>query len=226
MTGFKDLSKFEQAKIEKLKISILMPTYNDVKYLGNAIRSVLNQTHENFELIIVDDGSDYDTAEIIETFDDSRIEYLRLEENQGQLNALAKGAELVKGEYVTLLHSDDEFLDRDALQRTVSLLAHSDCQGVYADIQKMNEEGEFTGTSKVIDAVNAFSPALLFLRGASNFVSDVFFVKREAFPNIVDNYITWNMPYWLKFSENKIDTLSLLKTHPWYKYRVYSENYS
>jgi len=217
--------KFEQAKIEKLKISILMPTYNDVKYLRNAIRSVLNQTHENFELIIVGDGSDYDTAEIIETFDDSRIEYLRLDENQGQLNALAKGAELVKGEYVTLLHSDDEFLDKDALQRTLSLLAHSNCQGVYADIQKMNEEDEFTGTSKVTDAVNAFSPALLFLRGASNFVSDFFFVKREAFPNVVDNYITWNMPYWLKFSENKIDTLRLLKIHPWYKYRVYPENY-
>jgi len=220
------VSKFEPAKIEKLKISILMPTYNDAKYLGNAIKSVLNQTHKNFELIIVDDGSDYDTTEIVETFDDNRINYLRLDENQGQLNALAKGAELVKSEYVTLLHSDDEFLGEDALQRTLSLLVNSNYQGVYADILKMNEDGEFTGTAKVTEIVNAFSPALLFLRGASNFVSDVFFVKREAFLNVIDNYITWNMPYWLKFNENKIDTLSLKKIHPWYKYRVYSENYA
>ncbi|MBT0159991.1 glycosyltransferase family 2 protein [Candidatus Bathyarchaeota archaeon A05DMB-2] len=219
-------SEIELAKNENYKISVLMPTYNDAKYLGNAISSVVNQTYKNWELIIVDDGSTYETAEIVETFDDSRIKYLELYENRGQLNALAKAAELVEGEYVTLLHSDDEFSDKNSLERTASLFTRSDCEGVYADILKMNEKGEFSGTSKVVEAVNSFSPALLFLRGASNFVSDVFFVKREAFSNVVENYINWNMPYWLKFSENAVNTLSLLKVHPWYKYRVYTENYA
>jgi glycosyltransferase involved in cell wall biosynthesis len=215
-----------QTKNENSKISVLMPTYNDAKYLSNTINSVLNQTCKNWELIIVDDGSTCETAEIIEKFDDSRIKYLQLGENRGQLNALAEAAELVEGEYVTLLHSDDEFLDKNSLERTASLLDRSNCEGVYADLVNMNEKGEFSGVSRVGKVVDSYSPALLFLRGASNFVSDVFFVTRDAFSNVIENYVNWNMPYWLKFSETAISTLSLIKVGSWYKYRVYAENYA
>jgi glycosyltransferase involved in cell wall biosynthesis len=221
------LERFEiEPATESSKISVLMPTYNDAKYLANAINSVVNQTYKNWELIIENDGSTYETTEIIEKFDDSRIKYLPLDENRGQLNALAEAAELVEGEYVTLLHSDDEFLDKNSLERTASLLNKNNCEGVYADLVNMDEKGEFSGVSRVGKVVDSYSPALLFLRGASNFVSDVFFVTRDAFSNVVENYVNWNMPYWLKFSETAISTLSLIKVGSWYKYRVYAENYA
>jgi glycosyltransferase involved in cell wall biosynthesis len=218
-------SEIETARNEDYKISVLMPTYNDAKYLKNSINSIISQSCKNWELIIVDDGSPGETKEIVETFNDARIKYFHLNENCGQLNALAEAARLVEGEYVTLLHSDDEFSDKNSLARTAVLLEKGGSEGVYADLLKMNENGDLSGVSKVIETVNSFSPALLLLRDASNFVSDVFFVKKEVFSNIVENYIDWNMPYWLKFNETTVGTLDLLKVRPWYKYRVYAENY-
>jgi glycosyltransferase involved in cell wall biosynthesis len=75
----------------KPELSIIMPTYNDSKYISNAMYSVLDQDFENWELIIVD-GSTDDTPNIVKSFTDNRIVYLR-ESSSGQLNALLTGVE-------------------------------------------------------------------------------------------------------------------------------------
>lgn len=211
--------------IQKPEISVLMPTYNDSKYIATAIQSVLNQNYKKWELIIVDDKSTDNTPEIINSFDDDRITYLRLDKNSGQLNALMKGAEYIKGEYITFLHSDDAFVDDNVLKRNVSAMTKNDCEGIFGNLVKMNENGESQGLAKTADAVETASPAVLFLRGGSNMISDVFFVRKTVFNNVLSNYITWNMPYWLKFHDTRVDVLNLLKVCPWYKYRVYPENY-
>lgn len=91
-------------------VSVIVPTYNRAYVLGRAINSVLNQTHKNFELVIVDDGSEDNTEEVISSFDDKRIVYIKSDENQGQNPALNKGLRYVKGDYVAFLDSDDEWL--------------------------------------------------------------------------------------------------------------------
>ncbi|MBX5328097.1 MAG: glycosyltransferase family 2 protein [Candidatus Bathyarchaeota archaeon] len=211
--------------IETPEISVLMPTFNDAKYIRNAMESLLNQSYKKWELIIIDDGSVDDTPTIINRFVDDRIIYLR-QKNSGQLNALMNGAKFLRGKFVTILHSDDEFLDKMALERTISQLKSQNYDGVFADLYQMDEEGEVNGIARTVSFIDFFSPAVLFLNRGSNIASDVFFVKRVAFQNVISTYITWNMPYWLKFSEKTVAVLKLKKIKPWYKYRVYPENYA
>jgi len=66
------------AKDVNLLISVLMPVYNGQQYLTEAIESILNQTYEHFELLLLDDGSSDNSAEIIKGFNDSRIVYIKM----------------------------------------------------------------------------------------------------------------------------------------------------
>lgn len=212
--------------VKEPPISVLMPTYNDSKYISTAIKSLLNQSYKNLELIVIDNGSTDETPKIIKEFaeSDDRIKYLR-EQRSGQLSALALGAQFIKGKYVTLLHSDDELSDNKAFERNISAIEQNNCDGVFCELLLMNENGEVQRRTKTAESLNSSSPALLFLRAGSNIIPDFFFVKKEIFDNVLSSYITWNMPYWLKFDGTSISTLKLRKVDSWYKYRVYPENY-
>lgn len=208
------------------KVSILMPTYNDEEYIEIAINSVLNQRLNNWELIVIDNGSDDKTPEIVKQFVDydHRIRYLR-EQKSGQLNALLYGTKFVEGEFVTVLHSDDELSDDEAIKRNVSALMENSCDGVFSDLIIMKGNGEYERTVKTTDKLDYSSLALLFLRGGSNIIPDIFFIRKEALTDILSSYIMWNMPYWVKLEGTGISTLNLRKVAPWYRYRVYSGNY-
>lgn len=93
------------------RISVIMPTYNRARFLGDAIRSVLAQTLTDFEVIVVDDGSTDNTSEIVRAFADPRVKYLR-QDNQGPAGARNNGIRASTGEYVSFLDSDDTFLPR------------------------------------------------------------------------------------------------------------------
>ncbi len=211
--------------IKDPQISVLMPTYNDSKYISAAMKSLLNQSYKNLELIVVD-GSTDETPKIVKEFaaSDSRIKYLR-EQRSGQLNALAYGVQFIRGKYVTILHSDDELSDNKAFERNISTIEQSNCDGVFGDLMIMDENGDVQGMTKTAKSLDSSSPALLFLRAGSNIIPDFFFVKKEAFDSVLSSYVTWNMPYWLKFDETSVSTLKLRKVDSWYKYRVYPENY-
>lgn len=88
-------------------ISVLMPVYNVEKYVAEAIESVLNQTFSDFELILLDDCSADESAEIIKTFDDPRIVYHRNEKNLGLANNLNVGLKMARGKYIARADSDD-----------------------------------------------------------------------------------------------------------------------
>ena len=90
------------------KISVIMPVYNtDSQYLKEAIESVLQQTYTNFELLIIDDASTTDIQKVIQKYNDSRIKYIRLNENQGAANARNLGIKKASGEFIAFLDSDD-----------------------------------------------------------------------------------------------------------------------
>jgi len=90
------------------KLSVIMPAYNHEKFVGEAIEGVLNQTFTDFEFIIIDDGSQDATADVIKSYDDERIHYF-YQENQDAFNALNNGMAKAKGDFWAILNSDDVY---------------------------------------------------------------------------------------------------------------------
>lgn len=89
------------------KISVIMPVYNGEKYLRQAIDSILSQTFSDFEFIIINDASKDSTEEIIKSYNDERIVYLKNEENLGVAGTLNKGIDAARGEYIARMDADD-----------------------------------------------------------------------------------------------------------------------
>jgi len=92
-------------------VSIVSPVYNSAEFLHETIQSVLDQTYQNWELILVDDGSTDESARVIDEYvkDDNRISYY-YKENGGQASARNVGIQKAKGEYISFLDSDDILL--------------------------------------------------------------------------------------------------------------------
>ena len=94
-------------------VSIITPNYNCEKYISETIQSVINQTHQNWELIIVDDASTDNSVEIIKNFQylDNRIKLIKVEENSGPAICRNIGIENASGFFLTFIDSDDLWLD-------------------------------------------------------------------------------------------------------------------
>jgi len=103
------------------KVSICIPTFNRVNLLSFAIESVLQQTYQDFELIVCDDGSQDSTPQFMSQYIDSRIKYIRHPENIGKSNNMRSGFDAAKGEYF-MKFDDDDRLTSDFLARTVVIL--------------------------------------------------------------------------------------------------------
>lgn len=101
-------------------VSVIIPLYNKALYIRRALDSVLCQTFKDFEIIVVDDGSTDDGAEIVSKYLDSRITLIR-QSNSGPGAARNRGVSLAKGELIAFLDADDEWLP-EYLERTVSYL--------------------------------------------------------------------------------------------------------
>lgn len=94
-------------------VSVIVVTYNRGYIIGSAFESLRKQEYKNFEVIVVDDGSEDDTADIVKKFSDLDIKYIKLEKNQGQSHARNVGLEHAKGKYIAFLDSDNEYLPQN-----------------------------------------------------------------------------------------------------------------
>lgn len=94
----------------KKRYSVVIPTYNRKNHLVHAIESVLGQTFNDLELIVVDDGSSDGTCSVVESYSDFRIKYVRIP-HKGVSFARNTGIRLAEGEYIAFLDSDDRWLD-------------------------------------------------------------------------------------------------------------------
>jgi glycosyltransferase involved in cell wall biosynthesis len=88
-------------------VSVIMPVFNSAEYLDSAINSILNQTYENIELLIIDDGSSDKSVEIINSFDSLKIKFFQNEKNIGVSATRNRAIDLSKGKYLALMDSDD-----------------------------------------------------------------------------------------------------------------------
>ncbi|MCG7520509.1 glycosyltransferase [Ruegeria sp. Ofav3-42] len=127
--------------VAEMTVSVIMPTYNRANLLTAAINSVLHQSHANWELIIVDDGSDDNTAEVVESLDDGRIRYFKKLERGGVSAARNTGLERVRNEWVFFLDSDNAWRS-DYLETMLRFLRAHDLKSAYCGISL--HEGEET----------------------------------------------------------------------------------
>lgn len=128
-------------------VSIVLPVHNGEQFLEDSIKSVINQTYTNWELIIVNDCSTDNSESIITQYQstDSRIRYVKNETNLKLPRSLNVGFELAKGEYLTWT-SDDNLFRPHALETMVGYLeAHPDVAMVYADCNSIDETGATIG---------------------------------------------------------------------------------
>jgi glycosyltransferase involved in cell wall biosynthesis len=173
------------------KISVILPTYNGAtrgegKYLKQAIESVFSQTYENFELIVVNDGSTDNTEEIIKQYKDERIVYLKHDTNNGPAAARNTGLKKATGEYIAFLDDDDYFY-KDKLRVQISFMIEKDasvcvCNGEFIDknnnkLRKAINKGFKIGTKDIFlytNTINVF-PTTLMVK--SNVIEDVGYFK-------------------------------------------------
>lgn len=122
-------------------VSIVLPTYKRAHVLPHAMRSVLAQTYANWELIVVDDHSPDDTAQVVAAFGDPRIRYTRNDPNLKLPRTLNRGHALARGDYLTWT-SDDNLYAPGAIEAMVGRLRRGDCDLVYADYWLFSRDDE------------------------------------------------------------------------------------
>ena len=122
-------------------VSVVMSVYNGEKYLREAIDSILNQTFNNFEFIIIDDGSTDSTLEIIKSYKDPRI-ILISRENKGLVPSLNEGIKKARGKYIARMDADDISYSDRLFQQVQYMNAHPECIVLSSFIELMDSEGK------------------------------------------------------------------------------------
>ena len=159
------------------RVSIVLPTFNGSKYIKQSIDSCLNQTYPNIELIIVDDCSTDNTPEIIKSYKDKRITYLRHGKNQGLPRSLNTGFAHASGDYLAWT-SDDNYYAEQAIEKELSFLIEKNCSFVYCDYYKFTDENPSKldlwklGDSLALDKLNGVGPCILYSRNVKEAVGE------------------------------------------------------
>jgi glycosyltransferase involved in cell wall biosynthesis len=179
-------------------VSIILPVYNGARFLSESIRSCLDQTYQNWELIIVDDASTDETSIIIQQFaaTDSRIKTLRHERNFRQPTAVNNGFAIAQGKYLTWT-SDDNIYRSYAIQRMVEALERErpEVGFIYANYMSIDENCIEQGLIEAKEAVsllqeNAIGPCFLYRRAVYEKVGNY----GTKYPLVLD------YDYWLRLS--------------------------
>jgi len=130
------------------KVSILLPVYNVSAYLGEAIRSILQQSLTDFELIILNDGSTDQTENVVLSFSDDRIRYIKNEQNSGLIYTLNKGIDLATAEWIARMDGDD-IADHQRIEKQWQYIqANPGIKVVATRVSLIDERGEPNGRWK------------------------------------------------------------------------------
>jgi len=133
------------------RVSVVLPSYNHEKYVRECIQSVLDQTYQDFEIVITDDGSTDGTVNVIKEFDDSRIQLYTHAENKGACTAANNSIQKAAGEYIAGLNSDDAW-EPTKLEKQVKYLdSHPEIGSVFTKVTFVDEAGNLIGPENYKD---------------------------------------------------------------------------
>ena len=199
-------------------VSIVLPVYNGGRFLRQSIDSCLQQTYRNIELIIVDDGSNDETAKIIAGYvnRNHRVRLVTHKRNRGLPAALNTGFANSKGAYLTWT-SDDNLYEPDALKLMVNYLEdHPEIAMVCCDVKTINSAGHQLGLWR---SLLADEPGGLCIQGC-------FLYHRKVYESVGDYdeelFLVEDYDYWLRV--NRSFRLARLESVSPYKYRLHRES--
>lgn len=189
------------------KISVVIPAYNCARYVAAAIDSVLRQSWQNFEIIVVDDGSTDDTAEVVRRYSsDGRLKYL-FQENQGPGAARNAGIRLSEGDYICFLDSDDLMKEDSLMVRYEAINSSQDLTMIFSDYSIVDKDGEY-----IDDRLTKNKFLEYFEKYVVKKVNDVVFFDK----NFIDLYFLFiPYPIWtgtVFFKKYVVDSIGYFRT--------------
>ncbi len=207
-------------------VSIIVPAYNANRFISDTIKSVINQSYTNWELIIVNDGSTDDTEKTIAPYlNDKRIKYIS-KQNSGVSDTRNKGSHLANGKFIAFLDADDIWKEHN-LARKIESLNNLNCDAVYSKCELIDENSipinkELTGSGE---------PSLddiLLLKGNYITAPSGIIIKKIILESVGEFDINLSnnadQDLWIRILANgfKINLIP----EPLWKYRVHSKNMS
>jgi glycosyltransferase involved in cell wall biosynthesis len=188
--------------MQRPSISVIIPTYNAAKYLNAAVKSVLNQTFKDFELLIIDDGSTDNTMEVAKAIDDRRIQYF-YQSNQGKSQARNNGIYKSKGRFISFLDADD-FYYKTKLKYLLDFLNSNPQVGCVAGgVHRISDNGQLISEKKHQDNKLITIKDLLFgnsINVCSTLIRSEYVKKIKGFDVCLKRGEDWDFHYRLALS--------------------------
>jgi len=168
----------------KPEISVIIPTCNRPELLPRAIKSVLNQTFQDFEIIVVDDGDKISAEKAMAQFNDGRLKYIKHEKRQGGGAARNTGLRNSQGEYIAFLDDDDEYLP-SKLKRLYGIMKEYETEAdfVFCTVTNYYEKDNKVVTTK-IDELGAFNYFNMLLAHQIRILTPATLIKKSALMDI------------------------------------------
>lgn len=198
--------------MKDILVSVILVAYNAERFLADAINSVLNQTHKNIQLIVVDDGSTDATADIARNFLDSRIEFYRLTENRHISFATNVGLKYVKGEYIAIIDSDDMWAENKLEKQLEYLRDHPEHRACFTWVDLIDENGSVINESNLplyylfackTDTQEEWLRFFFFMGNRLNNPSSL--VETKAAREVGDHHLFYiqaqDMEWWVRFTK-------------------------
>jgi teichuronic acid biosynthesis glycosyltransferase TuaG len=175
-------------------VSIVMPAYNCSNFIGNAIDSVIDQTYQNWELIVVDDCSTDNTAEVVKAYmsKEPRIKYYKLNKNSGAAVARNKAVDIAKGKYVAFLDSDDVWFP-EKLSKQISFMNYHGYNFTCTSYTKIDEHGNYLNRTIKAKVKSDYNDILKSNPGNSTVIYNAEVLGKFKIPDIKkrNDYVMW-----------------------------------
>ena len=211
------IHKHDEKRKEKNKIDIIMPTFNGRGSIRKAIESVIYQTYQNWNLIVVNDGGE-DIKDIIDEFSDNRIKYI-CSEHKGKSHALNVGINFSSGEFIGYL-DDDDILYPIHLEVLVKAAIDQGCDFIYDDWYEVCRDEFGRELKRYFEFRNDVSPSMLILK---NYINHKCILHKRCLLNKTGLYdedldvlIDWDMMRRLSFASWPCHIWSVTSEHMQY----------
>lgn len=138
-----------QKQGEQPLVSICLPTFNAEKTIGETVSSVLNQTYQNMEILVIDNASTDNTLALLQEFADPRLRIYQNDVNIGAEKNFSKAVHLAGGEYIAIFHADDLYLPEMVEKQVAAFQGRPDVGAVFTMANFINSHGEVIGEGKL-----------------------------------------------------------------------------
>lgn len=214
------------------KISVVMAVYNGEKYLESAVKSIIDQTYRDFELIIINDGSTDGTKTIVDGIRDDRVKVIHSSKNQGVAKARNLGVDIATGEWIAVQDADDISLPARLEEQLRYITAHPDLITVGSHIDCMSDDSKVPPS--LLRSIKNYHNSLVtreelmkqrfrtcpLAHGSCTFLKEAFVAAGKYDPQYV---IVQDYDLWMRmFERGPIENIPQIL----YQYRVHSNSLS